>query len=103
MTKPTISDRKDSMNKSKVYHAIFETPDFTVESYGASEEQARKLLAEAWKFESDSIRKHEPRSKYADPGYLERYAEDIEMRRVTVGSIYLDGHVRDTVTGKRVE
>lgn len=65
------------------YRASFETPKFTLEAFGTSEQHARELLAAAWA-------RHAPRAGW-DPKYLVKYAEDIHVAPISTGQVLMDG------------
>jgi hypothetical protein len=66
-----------------LWRAVFETPHLTLEAYGVDCGHALEVLARAWAL-------HSSRSG-ADPGYLEEYAEDVQVMAVTAGTCYRDG------------
>lgn len=63
--------------------AEFETRHFTFRAFGATEDEARKLLARAWAVHA--------KNTGADPGYLKENEDGVNCTEVKLGVVLCDG------------
>lgn len=63
--------------------AEFETPHFGFMAFGADEDEARKLLEQAWKVHAANTG--------GDPGYLKEHEDGINYTEIKLGVVLRDG------------
>jgi hypothetical protein len=68
--------------KQSFWRARFETPNFTFETFGATEAEARRGMEKMWTL-------HCAQTK-ARRTYLKEYAEDIQVDEIFLGAGYRD-------------
>ncbi len=88
-------DNAVQVEKSTIWRVLFETPNFTFETFASSELDAREGLRRAWL--------HHCNQTGADPNYLEQYAGDINAQEIRLGVTYRDREVFFPPVSKQVE